>query len=106
MCKYSSTIQPRIERILMMVSYIWGVAGGASLLRKEPPCSVRVYVPLRGGGSDQYWSLFSSPYLLTLECPLCVGAIACCEEVGITQWSHNRYMRTWIELYGMAKKAI
>ena len=89
-----------------MVSYIWGVAGGAFLLRKGPPCSVLVYAPLRGGGGDQYWLLFSSPYLLALECTLCVGAIACCEEVGITQRSHNRYMSTWVELYGMPKKAI
>ena len=27
-------------------------------------------------------------------------------EGGLTQWSHNRYMSTWAELYRMAKKAI
>jgi len=37
MCKYSSIIQPRIKRILMLVSYIWEVAGGAFLPRKEHP---------------------------------------------------------------------
>jgi hypothetical protein len=87
MCKYSSTIQPRIERILMMVSYIWGVAGGAFLLRKEPLCSVRVYAPLRGGEGDQYW-LPIGVILVAFRLPLSAGFKVCF---------------VWAELYRMVK---